>query len=149
MDEPRHRHSPLSHGEPYPLSARAEGGIYRYKDYRENPDTTEAVFEYGTGDKKFLASYGCCLINGAGTGYIFQGTKGTLSFEKSPLFNEVPWRVSGDGIRGDEALKPGAKQMQGEYIAGEPGAMPNHRFPHMANWLDCVRRRTSTESPAR
>ena len=31
--------------------------------------------------------------------------------------------------------------MQGEYIAGEPGAMPNHRFPHMANWLDCVRRR--------
>ena len=128
-------------GEPYPLTARAEGGIYRYKDYRENPDTTEAIFEYGTGDKRFLASYGCCLINGAGTGYTFQGTKGTLSFEKSPLFNEVPWRVSGDGIRGDEALKPGAKQMQGEYIAGEPGAMPNHRFPHMANWLDCVRRR--------
>ena len=128
-------------GESYPRTALAEGGIYKYKDYRENPDTTTAVFEYGTGDKKFLASYSCCLINGANTGYVIQGTRGTLSFEKSPLFNESPWRVSGDGIRGDQALKSGHKQMEGEYIASAPGAMANHRFPHMANWLDCVRRR--------
>ena len=78
-------------GQPYPLSARAEGGIYKFNDYRENPDTVEALFEYGTGDKRFLGSYGCCLINGSGTGYRIQGTKGTLEFEKSPLWDESPW----------------------------------------------------------
>ena len=121
-------------GQPYPLSARAEGGIYKFKDYRENPDTVEALFEYGTGDKKFLGSYGCCLINGSGTGYRIQGTKGTLEFEKSPLWDESPWRVSGDGIYSDEAIK------RAEYIAPEPGSMANDRFPHMADWLNAVRK---------
>ena len=122
-------------GVPYPISARAEGDIYQFLDYRENPDTVEALFEYDTGDKKFLASYGCCLINGSGTGYKIQGTKGTLEFEKSPLWDESPWRVSGDGVRSDDAVKGSS------YIAPKPGAMANDRFPHMAEWLLAVRNR--------
>ena len=52
-------------GEPYPKSVVALGGIYQFHDYRENPDTMQAVLEYGHGGRKFLATYATCLSNGA------------------------------------------------------------------------------------
>ena len=53
------------------------------------------------------------------------GTRGTLELEV-----EDPWRISGDGIESDDAIR------EAEEIPEKPGT--RH---HMANWLDCVRRR--------
>ena len=110
-------------GEPYPKSVVALGGIYRFHDYRENPDTMQAVLEYGHGGRKFLATYGTCLSNGAGRATRVLGTRGTLEVEDV-------WRVSGDGVEGEDALQ------EAEEIPEKPGTLH-----HMANWLDCIRRR--------
>ena len=44
-------------GELYPTSVVAHGGLYRFHDYRENPDNVQVSLEYGRGPKKFLAGY--------------------------------------------------------------------------------------------
>jgi len=111
-------------GESYPMSVVAEGGIYAWKDYRENYDTIEASLKYGFKGKPFLVSYLVCLCNGSGKAARVLGTKGTMEFEDS-------FRVSGDGIKGPQALR------SAEEIPDDPA------MHHMANWLDCVRRRDS------
>ena len=110
-------------GELYPTAVVALGDIYRYRDYRENPDMMQAVLNYGHGGKPFLATYGTCLQNGAGSATRVLGSRGTLEVEDR-------WRISGDGIESDDAIK------EAEEIPEKPGA--RH---HMANWLDCVSRR--------
>ena len=46
-------------GEELPNSAVAHGAIYRYHDYRDNPDTLEVALDYGKGDRRFLVTYAC------------------------------------------------------------------------------------------
>ena len=110
-------------GELYPTRVVALGDIYRFRDYRENPDMMQALLHYGSGEKTFLATYGTCLQNGAGRATRVLGTRGTLEVEDV-------WRISGDGI------EKGDKIAEAEEIPEKPGT--RH---HMANWLDCVRRR--------
>jgi predicted dehydrogenase len=110
-------------GQPYPNSAVAHGGIYAWKDYRENPDTVQVLLEYGEGDQRFLVNYTSSLINDAVQGWLFMGTRGTLE-----VLSE--WRVSGRGSGGPAAIK------EAQPITDAPKVLH-----HMANWLDCVRRR--------
>ncbi|MBM3775042.1 MAG: Gfo/Idh/MocA family oxidoreductase [Acidobacteria bacterium] len=110
-------------GEPYPVSVVAHGGIYQWQDYRENPDTFEAVLQYGRGRKSFLVTCASCLVNGFGRATRLLGTLGTLEVEDV-------WRISGDGSGRPDALK------KSQEIPEKPGTLH-----HMANWLDCVRRR--------
>jgi predicted dehydrogenase len=114
----------------YPTSVVAHGGIYQWRDYRENPDTVEALLEYGQGDKKFLVTYASCLVNGAGMGYHLQGTLGSLVFDNWPLVPGGNWTISGAGVTDPKAMKESVP------ITEKPGTLH-----HMANWLDCVRRR--------
>lgn len=109
-------------GEQYPSSAVALGGIYHYHDYRENPDTIQVLLEYGSGPKKFLVTYATCLSNASGSSFQVQGTRGTLLFE-------TDFRVTGAGVKSTDAV-------EAREIGEAPGTMH-----HMANWLDCVRRR--------
>ena len=109
-------------GELYPASLVAHGGLYRYHDYRENPDTVQVALEYGYGAKKFPASFSVCLSTKAGRATHVLGTLGTLEVEDR-------WRVSGDGSEHPDALSE-----EGE-VPEKPG------LHHMANWLDAIRRR--------
>jgi len=109
-------------GRQYPTSAVAHGGIYKYHDYRENPDTVQVALEYGQDAEGFLATYGVTLINGAGSVWQVLGRRGTLEVED-------PWRISGDGIKSGERIR------EAQEIPDAPGVLH-----HMANWLDCVRR---------
>lgn len=110
-------------GEKYPVTAVAEGAILQWNDYRENPDTIQVVLKYGERGKEFLVTYATTLINASGHLTRVQGTKGTMLVE-----NE--WNISGDG-----SSNPGSLQETIE-IPEKPGTLH-----HMANWLDCVRRR--------
>ena len=110
-------------GEPYPASVVAHGGIYRFRDYRENPDDVQVALEYGHGNRRFLASYSTCLSNSAGSATRVMGTLGLLEVENV-------WRVSGDGSEHPNALAEEAE------VPEKPGTLH-----HMANWLDAVRRR--------
>ena len=110
-------------GELYPTSVVAHGGLYHFRDYRDNPDNVQVSLEYGQGAEKFLAGYSTCLSNGAGSATRILGTLGTLEVEDV-------WRVSGEGSE-----HPNALAMK-EEIPEKPGTLH-----HMANWLDAVRRR--------
>jgi predicted dehydrogenase len=110
-------------GYPYPNSAVAHGGIYAYRDYRENPDNIQVVLEYGQGDKRFLATYATCLTNGAGNCVRVLGTRGTLEVEDV-------WRLSGEGSKAPDRIQTVQE------IGEAPGTLD-----HMSNWLDCTRRR--------
>ena len=112
-------------GYPYPNSAVAHGGIYTYRDYRDNPDNIQVVLEYGQGDKRFLATYATCLTNGAGNCVRVLGTRGTLEVEDV-------WRLSGEGSKASDRIQTVQE------IGEAPGTLD-----HMSNWLDCVRRRDS------
>ena len=107
-------------GQMYPTSVMAHGGIYRYHDYRENPDTIDVALEYGQGEKKFLVNYSATLGGKAGSGWRLLGSKGCLEVEYA-------WTISPD-----TGAKP---DVGGNPLTGDPKAMH-----HMANWLDCVRR---------
>ncbi len=110
-------------GQSYPTSVVAHGGIYQWRDYRENPDTIQVLLEYGRGEQKFLANYSTSLINAAGKATRVLGTHGTLEVEDV-------WRVSGEGSKRRGALK------ESQEISDAPNTLH-----HMANWLDCVRKR--------
>jgi len=109
-------------GELYPASLVAHGGLYRYHDYRENPDTVQVALEYGHGDRKFPASFSVCLSTKGGRATHVLGTLGMLEVEDT-------WRVSGDGSEHPDAL-PDEQEV--------PEKPSDH---HMANWLDAIRRR--------
>ena len=109
-------------GELYPVSLVAHGGLYRYHDYRENPDTVQVALEYGHGVRSFPASFSVCLSTRAGRATHVLGTLGTLEVEDT-------WRVSGDGSEHPDTL---AEEQE---VPEKPG------MHHMANWLDAIRRR--------
>jgi predicted dehydrogenase len=110
-------------GEKYPVTAVAEGAILKWNDYRENPDTIQVVLKYGKPGNEFLATYGTTLINASGRMTRVQGTKGTMLVEDD-------WQISGDGSNNPNTLQTTTE------IPEKPGTKN-----HMANWLDCVRRR--------
>ncbi len=116
--------------EPYPVSVVADGAILKWRDYRENPDTMQAVLKYGHNGREFLATYSTCLINNSGSVTRVQGTKGTMIVE-----NE--WKIMGDGSKNPDTLQETIE------IPEKPGV--KH---HMANWLDCIRRRAPQDAYA-
>ena len=105
-------------GTSYPLSAVAHGGIYAWKDWRENADTIEVSLEYEKNGRKFLTVYSTNLINGYGKATQLHGTLG--SFEAGGSNNRedwskgraessanpnVPWHFSGRGVEAEGKIE--------------------------------------------
>ena len=132
-------------GTSYPLSAVAHGGIYAWKDWRENADTLEVSLEYEKNGRKFLTVYSTNLINGYGKATQLHGTLG--SFEAGGSNNRedwskgraessanpnVPWHFSGRGVKAEGKIEDQVP------VPDAPGERS-----HVANWLDAVRSRDS------
>ena len=123
-----------------PLSAVAHGGIYKYKDWRENPDTLEVALEYEKDGKKLLAVYSTNLINGYGKATQVHGTLGSFSpaggmdwkqgKEEPNADPSQGWRFTGKGVKADGKVGDMVD------VPDAPGEVS-----HMANWLDAVRQR--------
>ena len=121
-------------GVSYPVSAVSHGGIYKWKDYRENPDTQEVTLEYRKGDGKFLAVYSTNWINGYGNGTRVHGTLG--SFEGESFSNpDADWQFSGQGVNSEGKIQDRI------VVPRESVDMDEMGMAHMTNWLDAVRRR--------
>ena len=118
-------------GVSYPLSAVAHGGIYQWKDYRENPDTQEISLEYQKGDRKFLTVYSTNWINGYGSGTRVHGTLGSFKGE-SISHRDADWHFSGKGVKAEGKVGDRVP------VSEAPG-----ETDHMANWLDAVRSQDS------
>ena len=129
----------------------ANGGIFGWKDIRQNPDTFQALATFN--DAGFLYSYSSSYANKFGDYSCIRGKEGTLfaeGGEGSPRWFFIPEHqhkqdsfsfFSGFG----DAIKSGKAQL----IADEEqfkGALPpvglsdNSKY-HLDNWVDCMRER--------
>lgn len=146
----------------YPRSVAANGGIYMWKDGRENFDTMTAVFDYGPKDDKskgFQVVYSSRMHNSAGgTKELYFSNGGTLNLDTNKITPDgglQKWAV--DEINGmnqglnvkplsvfelEEQTLPSFKIETGSNTGSDP--MTNL---HMLNWMECVRSRKQPNAP--
>ena len=140
----------LSHGidlvhwfmkDSYPRSVTAHGGIFAWRDGRENADTFQALLEYPKG---FLVSYSTSFGNDSPSFTRYMGKKATLhniGGEGSPRYQLVEEKGNHED---DQAIdqKRTAKYM---LLPGEtelpPMGIDDLSLEHMANWFECMRSR--------
>jgi predicted dehydrogenase len=134
----------------YPTSVVANGGIFAWRDSRENPDTAVASVTYPKG---FLYTFKVNFGNSYRSFSRVMGTKGTLvnyGGEGASL-----WTVSKEGGPQEASGSVDYTSMpivspasEGEEVVTVPGAdPPNSRGPgddsvvHIMNWLNSIRSR--------
>jgi predicted dehydrogenase len=136
--------------ETYPESVVANGGIFTWKDDRQNPDTCVAAVTYPKG---FLYTYKSVFGNSYRSFSRIQGRDGTIANyggEGASLFT-----VSKEGGRDEwsgsvdySSVPISAPPVEGEEVVKVPGAPPpDSRGPgddsvvHVMNWLNSIRSR--------
>ncbi|MBN1387092.1 MAG: Gfo/Idh/MocA family oxidoreductase [Bacteroidales bacterium] len=129
----------------YPRSAVANGGIYMWKDGRDNFDTMTAVFDYGPGDKPeegFQVLYSSRQTNSSG------GTKEWYFSNGGKLDLETNKVNSDGGLRENHAAAMGMEPFLLEEFdlpqitvesEANTGSDPLTNA-HMKNWMECVRK---------
>jgi predicted dehydrogenase len=124
-----------------PRSVVAHGGIFAWRDGRENPDTFQALLEYPKG---FLVSYATSFGNDSPSFSRYMGKKATLiniGGEGSPryrLVEEIEDTEDNSSRQEKRAEKyillPGEKSMP-------PTEIDDLSLGHMSNWFECMRSR--------
>ena len=135
-------------GLPHPRSVVANGGIYLWKDGRQNWDTMTAVFDYGPLDdpgKGFQVQYSSRFTNSAG------GVK-ELYYSNAGMIDMDKKRVTPDGgLQSREAAAMGMKanllpsfplvdHVEAVPTSADTGGDPE-TSANMRNWMECVRSR--------
>lgn len=129
-------------GQAHPRSVVANGGIYNWRDGRNNPDSVTAVFDYGA----FQAVFTGHLNNAArGQSDTYYSTNGKFDLNSGKITREGglseryakgEWKASALNERTlnvEERTSTAAPDVR----AGvEPATLA-----HMRNWLECVRSR--------
>ena len=125
----------------FPRSVVAHGGIFAWRDGRENPDTFQALLEYPKG---FLVSYSTSFGNDSPGFTRYMGKKATLSNmggEGSPRYQLVEEK----GNHEDNANIDETRAAKYVLLPGEtklpPTGIDDLSLGHMANWLECIRSR--------
>ncbi|HEY2934632.1 MAG TPA: Gfo/Idh/MocA family oxidoreductase [Acidobacteriota bacterium] len=123
----------------YPKSVVAHGGIFAWKDGRQNPDTFQALLEYPRG---FLVSYSTSFGNDSDSFSRIMGKSATLinlGGEGSPRWKWVE-------EKGTHESEPDVKRAE-KYItlpsdeSLAPTSISDDDLSHMSNWIDCLRSR--------
>ena len=141
-------------GYDHPRSVAANGGIYLWKDGRENFDTMTAVFDYGPKDdpsKGFQVVYSSRFTNSAG------GVK-ELYYSNGGMLNLDTNKITPHG---------GLTEHHARAMNMEPNLLPEMDLPsvtavtaadtgtdnmtlnHMRNWMECVRSRKEPNAPVK
>jgi predicted dehydrogenase len=131
---------------PHPRSVAANGGIYGWKDGRQNADTLTAVFDYGPLDDPktgFQVVYSSRMHNSAGDvkEYYFSNG-GKLDLDKNVVTAE-------GGLSQGSAAEMGMKaNLLAEFKLPREAADTSVNtggdpmtFAHVRNWMECVRSR--------
>jgi predicted dehydrogenase len=113
-----------------PSRVVALGGIYRWKEKYDAPDSVEVVLEYPEG---FLVRYCTVFGNSAGNYAKWFGTLGTL--DAKSLSPRERWIATGEGSGEPDKLTALAQMSEPE--------TPHH----MKNFFDCVRSRQQPIAP--
>ena len=144
-------------GDPFPYSAVAHGGVFAWRDGRENPDTFQALLEYPKG---FLVSYSTSFGNDSDSFTRVMGDQATLiniggeGSQRWKLVEEKGTHERNPFVRRSEKyIKLGAAERQGmswskklwtgavEKTYGPLPFISDSNPSHMSNWLECLRTR--------
>ena len=127
--------------ETYPMSVVAHGGIFAWRDGRENPDTFQALLEYPKG---FLVSYSTSFGNDAPSFSRYMGKQATLmniGGEGSPRYQLVEEK----GVHEDDPAIYDKRASKDVLLPGEtappPTSVDDFDLHHMQNWFECLRSR--------
>jgi predicted dehydrogenase len=135
-------------GLPHPRSVVANGGIYLWKDGRQNWDTLTAVFDYGPLDdpsKGFQVQYSSRFTNSAGgVKELYYSNAGMIDMDKQTV-------TPTGGLQAREAAAMGMKpnllpsfslveKAEAVSTAANTGGDPQ-TSANMRNWMECVRSR--------
>jgi predicted dehydrogenase len=136
-------------GLPHPRSCVANGGIYLWKDGRQNWDTMTAVFDYGPLDdltKGFQVQYSSRFTNSAGgVKELYYSNGGMIDMDKQTVTN-----TGGLSARSAAEMDMKPNLLNGFSLATEKSApvatdADTHGDPqtaaNMRNWMECVRSR--------
>lgn len=134
-------------GLPRPRSVVANGGIYLWKDGRENWDTATIAFDYGPLDdpsKGFQVTYLSRMTNSAGAiKEYYYSNAGMLNLDTNEVTPRggLTERYAAEMAMQPNLLQPSklAEQPPVE-TAADTGADPA-TSAHMRNWMECVRSR--------
>lgn len=125
----------------YPRSVVAHGGIFAWKDGRENPDTFQALLEYPKG---FLVSYSTSFGNDSPSSTRYMGKKASLfnvGGEGSPRYELVQEK----GNHEDNSDIDKQRAAKNILLPGEskipPMGIDDRSLEHMGNWFECMRSR--------
>jgi predicted dehydrogenase len=150
-------------GDPFPRSAVAHGGVFAWRDGRENPDTFQALLEYPKG---FLVSYSTSFGNDSDSFTRIMGDRGTLvniggeGSQRWKFVEEKGTRESNPFVRRSQRyIKLGSSERSGASLPGKLftglvektyGPLPfisDSNPSHMRNWLECLRTRKDPNVP--
>lgn len=135
----------------HPRSVVANGGIYMWKDGRENWDTTTAVFDYGDDKQGFQVTFTSRMHNG-------DENPTEIYFSNGGELNLITNKVSPKGgLRENHAKAMNMKanllpefDLTSTVIKTEASANTGGDTTtsnHMRNWMECVRSRKQTNAP--
>jgi len=126
----------------FPRSAMASGGIYAWKDGRENDDTFTTILEYGPENdstKGFQAVFSSRQTNSArGNVEKYHSTKGTIDLIKGTVSNE--------GVEKVKEVTKVLTETEAAATAANTGAGAME-VAHMCNWMESIRLRKQPNAP--
>ncbi len=141
-------------GYEYPRSVAANGGIYLWKDGRENFDTMTAVFDYGPKDDPstgFQVVYSSRFTNSAGgVKELYYSNAGTLNLDTNKITPQ-------GGLTENHARAMNMQPNQlpemdlpaVEMVTAADTGTDNMTVNHMRNWMECVRSRRQPNAPVK
>jgi predicted dehydrogenase len=141
-------------GLPHPRSVVANGGIYLWKDGRQNWDTMTAVFDYGPLDdlsKGFQVQYTSRFTNSAGgVKELYYSNGGMIDMDKQCVSPEggLTAKAAAEMHMQPNQLKsmPLSDHVEKASTAADTGADPM-TSANMRNWMECVRSRKTPNAP--
>lgn len=132
---------------PHPRSVAANGGIYLWKDGRENFDTMTAVFDYGPlndPSSGFQVVYSSRFTNSAGgVKEIYYSNGGELNLATNKVTPAGGLERNQAGAMGMEPNLLEEFELEAEAVVETSAntGVDNMTSAHMYNWMDCVRER--------
>jgi predicted dehydrogenase len=140
-------------GLPRPRSVVANGGIYKWRDGRQNWDTMTAVFDYGPlndPSKGFQVIYSSRMTNSTGgVKELYFSNGGTLDLDKNEI---TPEGGLTEKLAGEMDMKANllpnvslTKSAEAATTGADTGA-DNMTVANVRNWMECVRSRKTTNA---
>ncbi len=138
----------------HPRTVVANGGIYMWKDGRQNWDTMTAVFDYGP--QKDLASgfqvtFSSRMHNGdENPAEIYYSNGGVLNLNTnkvSPLGGLTEQHAKAMNMKANLLPEISIEDLGEKVVASANTGGDSLTSAHMRNWMECVRSRTQPNAP--